>query len=206
MASCRGGILQERRGLQPWTDPLNQSGFARRREGGRAGPCAPTTGPGNRQHASVVKPRILVGSTKKSHTAHICSGHREGGEIALNSLGVSVQYGAHSSPTHFFFVCQSAYLNSFQGGKPGVVCPQTPAGGPRSTGNTVAAQDGAPAAAPSHKRLQWRVQTPLERPLHFYSSLNPHNHSLPPRKHLRRRTYAPMQGQQPDLWTMESVL
>lgn len=102
MASCRGGILQERRGLQPWTDPLNQSGFARRREGGRAGPCAPTTGPGNRQHASVVKPRILVGSTKKSHTAHICSGHREGGEIALNSLGVSVQYGAHSSPTHFF--------------------------------------------------------------------------------------------------------
>lgn len=106
-----------------------------------------------------VKPRILVGSTKKA-TVHICSGHREGrGGIALNSLGVSVQYGAHSSSLRHIFFCQSAYLNSFRwargrGGEALRRMPQTPAGGPRSMGNTVAAQDGAPAAAPLHKRVR----------------------------------------------------
>lgn len=82
-----------------------------------------------------VKPRILVGSTKKA-TVHICSGHREGrGGIALNSLGVSVQYGAHSSSLRhifffFFFFCLSVGLPKFisvgagEGGKPCVVCPR----------------------------------------------------------------------------------
>lgn len=94
MASCRGGILQERQGLQSWTDPLNQSVFVRRREGGRAGPCAPTQGPatGNMPQCEATHPRWL---DHKSHGSHL--------QRPINALGVSVQYGAHSSPTLFFF-------------------------------------------------------------------------------------------------------
>lgn len=118
MASCRGGILQERQGLQSWTDPLNQSVFVRRREGGRAGPCAPTQGPatGNMPQCEATHPRWL---DHKSHGSHL--------QRPINALGVSVQYGAHSSPTLFFFFCQSAYLNSFRGlggGGACVVCPR----------------------------------------------------------------------------------
>lgn len=61
MASCRGGILQERQGLQPWTDPLNQRVFARRWEGAAPARVHRHGGPatGNTPHCEATHPRWL---------------------------------------------------------------------------------------------------------------------------------------------------
>lgn len=100
MASCREGILQERRGLQSWTDPLNQSVFARRREG--AAPARVHRHRARQQATCLgVKPRILVGSTKKSH---ICSGHREGGNRLKLTWCLSPIWRPLLSDTFFLFV------------------------------------------------------------------------------------------------------
>lgn len=116
-----GGSLQEWKGLHSRTYSLHESVF---KQSGKEAARTWVHLYRPRQQATCpsVKPRILAGSSKNqgSHLQRPARGH-----FTIISLGVWVQYGAHSSPTHFFFfVCQSAFLNSFQRKKPCVVCPR----------------------------------------------------------------------------------
>lgn len=82
------------------------------RRGRGANPYAPLHRPRRRATCPGVKPCIHAGSPK-SQSSHLQQPARK--HFYRNSLRVSVQYGAHSSPTHFF--CLSVGFPKFVSGK-----------------------------------------------------------------------------------------
>lgn len=110
--------------------------------------CAPLRRPRARATCPGAKPCVR---------AHICSDQR--GET---SPQIHFSFKSNMAPTplrHIFFVCQSAFLNSFQG-KDSRRLLQTPAGGPRSPSNECGCwKTRLPQAVLLHKSSQDRPNT-----------------------------------------------